>query len=86
MAKKIHFKKTEDIRKKSAEEAIDEWVKNNDGNFGKKEQKEEHEAKIQRLSIDIPENLHRKLKNFCVLEGISIREKIIYLIIKELNI
>jgi hypothetical protein len=86
MAKKILFKKTEDIRKKSAEEAIDEWVRNDDSNPSKEDPKGKSETKIQRLSIDIPENLHRKLKNFCVLEGISIKEKLINLIIKELNL
>jgi hypothetical protein len=86
MAKKIIFKKTEDIRKTNAEEAIDAWVRNDDNQAVKVEQEPKSEIKIQRMSIDIPEDIHRKLKNTCVLEGISIKDKVINLLIRELNI
>lgn len=86
MAKKIIFKKTEDVRKTNADEAIDAWVRNDDIKAAKAEPEQKSEIKIQRMSIDIPEKMHRKLKNTCVLEGISIKDKVINLLIKELNI
>lgn len=90
MAKKIHFKKTEEIRQKSvdnaADNAIDAWVRNEEKPKYQQISSHKIEENVQRLSINLPEELHRKLKNMCALEGISIKEKVMALLERELGL
>lgn len=63
MAKKISFK-TKDIKKNA-----DDWVE-------KREIKTSSIEINKRLTIDIPESLHKKIKSTCALNGTSIADEI----------
>lgn len=63
MAKKISFK-TKDIKKNA-----DDWVE-------KREIKTSSIEINKRLTIDIPESLHKKIKSTCAINGTSIADEI----------
>ena len=84
MSRKITFKSIEELRKKDKEDALDAWV----SQTSKTEptSSADVEEPMKRISIAIPDSFHRKLKNHCVLEGISIKDKIINLIVAEMRL
>lgn len=63
MAKKISFK-TKDIKKNA-----DDWVE-------KRKIKTSSIEINKRLTIDIPESLHKKIKSTCAINGTSIADEI----------
>lgn len=63
MAKKISFK-TKDIKKNA-----DDWVE-------KREIKTSSIEINKRLTIDIPESLHKKIKSTCAINGTTITDEI----------
>ncbi|QBY45772.1 plasmid partition protein ParG (plasmid) [Arsenophonus nasoniae] len=63
MAKKISFK-TKNIKKNA-----DDWVE-------KREIKTSSIEINKRLTIDIPESLHKKIKSTCAINGTSIADEI----------
>lgn len=92
MSKKFKFKSTEEVRNKpteqlthkSVEDAMDAWV------TGKSEKIDlsptSTEEPTKRISISINDSLHRKIKQHCVHEGISIKDKIINLLIADMRL
>jgi hypothetical protein len=50
---------------------IDEWVKNKSN------------QKVSRMTIDLPEDLHKKIKISCVQEGKTISQVVRSLLLKE---
>jgi hypothetical protein len=57
--------------KTKAEAKIDEWVNN------------KNDQKITRMTIDLPEDLHKKIKISCVQQGKTISEAVRSLLLKE---
>ena len=57
--------------KKKAEAKIDQWVNN------------KNDQKITRMTIDLPEELHKKIKISCVQQGKTISEAVRSLLLKE---
>ena len=57
---------------KAAPVAADAWVENRDGNEPNK-----------RLTIDIPESLHRAIKAACAMRGTKMADEIRALLIKK---
>jgi hypothetical protein len=49
-------------------DSVDEWVEN-------KEKKDNEDEPMKRLTIDIPESLHRQLKIFCAIHGKKMSEQ-----------
>ena len=88
--KKISIKPAIDIRK-DIEQNIDQWVKvgssgtpiNSDISDKSQdvEQQENNKESLYRLSLDIPEFLHRRIKKGCAAEGCSMKEKITKLLL-----
>lgn len=46
---------------------VDEWVENHG-------QEEEQTVKMKRLTVDIPESLHRVIKADCAIQGLKIAD------------
>lgn len=82
MKKKINFKSISKEDNSSIKSSIDEWVKgkditqNEDNNAIKQEEKKQEKEKC-RLSIDLPVYLHKRIKKICVIEGTTIKDKLI---------
>ena len=76
MSKKISF--GSNPRKKKTEELADEWVSK-----GAVETSLPETAEITRFTIDIPNELHRKIKSYCALKGIKMKEEIQVLLEKH---
>ncbi len=53
---------------------IEEWVANREGLQVVEELKQEQQIKMKRLTLDIPEELHRAIKRQAVEEGITMAE------------
>ena len=83
--KKITIKPILELR--NAEKKIDDWI-----NYSSKEEIEERDP-IQekstalqtdyRFTVVIPEFLHRRIKKYCAVNGISIKEKLTEIFEKE---
>jgi hypothetical protein len=59
----------------------DEWVA---GNAAPKEAaKEEKKVELTRYTIDIPVELHAKIKSYCALKHVKMRDEIITLLAKH---
>lgn len=82
MKKKINFKNISKEDNSLIKSSIDEWVKgkditqNEDNNAIKQEEKKQEKEKC-RLSIDLPVYLHKRIKKICVIEGTTIKDKLI---------
>ena len=50
---------------------IEEWVANREGLQAEEQPKEDQPVKIKRLTLDIPEGLHRAIKHKAVEEGVT---------------
>ncbi len=53
---------------------IEEWVANREGLQAAEELKQEQQIKMKRLTLDIPEELHRAIKRQAVEEGKTMAE------------
>lgn len=52
--------------KKASDVSKDEWVKN----------RSTEEVKMKRLTIDVPEDLHRRIKSGCASKGVKMADEI----------
>ncbi len=83
MKKKINFKNISKENDSLIKSSIDEWVKgrditqNEDDNPVKQEEEKKQEKEKCRLSIDLPVYLHKRIKKVCVIEGTTIKDKLI---------
>jgi hypothetical protein len=69
MTKKVNFK-----TKKSMEEAADKWVQSQvpiDAAAGESEG-----APMKRLTIDVPQDLHKRIKTYCAANGLIMADEI----------
>ncbi len=71
MTKKISFGNNPRINAPKAEKLADEWVANGNVQTGVAELIE-----TTRFTIDIPTELHRKIKSYCALKGVKMKEEI----------
>lgn len=69
MSKKINFGSNPRTRK--VEDLADEWVSK-----GMVEMPLPKLAETTRFTIDIPTELHRKIKSYCALKGVKMKEEI----------
>lgn len=53
---------------------IEEWVTNREGLQAEEQPKEDQPVKIKRLTLDIPEGLHRAIKRKAVEEGVTMAD------------
>ena len=53
---------------------IEEWVANREGLQAVEQPKEDQPEKMKRLTLDIPEELHRAIKRKAVDEGVTMAE------------
>ena len=53
---------------------IEEWVANREGVQAEEQLKEDQPVKIKRLTLDIPEGLHRAIKRKAVEEGVTMAD------------
>lgn len=70
MSKKISFGTNPRMNVK-AEDLADEWVTK-----GKVETSLPESIEITRFTIDIPSALHRRIKSYCALRGVKMKEEI----------
>ena len=70
MSKKINFG-TNPRKNLKVEELADEWVTK-----GKVETPPPDLVETTRFTIDIPTELHRKIKSYCALKGVKMKEEI----------
>jgi hypothetical protein len=66
MLKKIKIKMPEDK---------DAWVKEGRDNFSVPKE-DKNKDKVKRLTVDIPEELHRKFKVYCIEKGVNMADVI----------
>lgn len=73
-AKKISIGKKPGSQEKPI--GIDEWVANREGvqTEAQPQPKEDQPGKIKRLTLDIPEGLHRAIKRQAVEEGVTMAD------------
>lgn len=76
MSKKVSF--GSGPRSKKAEDLADEWV-----NKGTVETSPLDSVETTRFTIDIPVELHRKIKSYCALKGVKMKEEIQVLLEKH---
>ena len=69
MSKKVSF--GSNPRTKKVEELADEWVSK-----GAIEPSLPELVETTRFTIDIPTELHRKIKSYCALKGVKMKEEI----------
>ncbi len=69
MSKKISFGNKP--QKKNTEVLADQWVSN-----GAVETSSPETMETTRFTIDIPSELHRKIKSYCALKGVKMKEEI----------
>lgn len=81
--KKITFKNATDLRntdaeiKKEMDTALDNWVNDT---HNTKEQKS-----LARLNVNIPSDLHKRIKTHCAQNGLKVTELILDLLRKEFS-
>ena len=78
-AKKITIKPILELR--NAQKNIDEWV-NSDTSL-KSLQNDKKTSEDYRFTVVIPAHLHRRIKKYCVIQGITIKDKFIEIFEKE---
>lgn len=71
-AKKVSIGKKPGAKEKPAD--IEEWVANREGAEVVELPKENQPEKMKRLTLDIPEELHRAIKRKAVDEGVTMAE------------
>ncbi len=71
MSKKVSFGSKPQPKNTKKTVLADEWV-----NTGVIEDKEAGIIETTRFTIDIPSDLHRKIKSFCALKGVKMKEEI----------
>jgi hypothetical protein len=71
MSKKISFGSKPQPKNTKKTVLADEWV-----NTGLIETKTAETVETTRFTIDIPSELHRKIKSFCALKGVKMKEEI----------
>jgi polyhydroxyalkanoate synthesis regulator phasin len=69
MSKKVNFGTNPRIKTGNVEDLADDWV--NNGAVSASEQSE-----TTRFTIDIPIELHRRIKSYCALKGVKMKEEI----------
>jgi polyhydroxyalkanoate synthesis regulator phasin len=76
MSKKISFG-TNPRNNKKVEELMDQWVSKGSLEQSKNvSQISDDSTSLTRFTIDIPSELHRKIKSFCALKGVKMKEEI----------
>lgn len=75
MAKKITIKPAVDLRKAQISEALDKWVNQDSSKMDI--------SSMTRLNVNIPSELHKKIKAYCAQKGIKITDVINDLLEKE---
>ena len=78
--KKINFKPASEVRA-TMDQKIDQWVRGGDDASLEEETIKENNDIIEqddlyRLSLDIPKFLHKRIKKTCVVDGVSMKEKL----------
>ena len=78
--KKINFKPASEVRA-TMDQKIDQWVTGGDDASLEEETIKENNDIIEqddlyRLSLDIPKFLHKRIKKTCVVDGVSMKEKL----------
>lgn len=71
-AKKVSMGKKPGFQEKPT--GIEEWVANREGVQVEEQPKEDQPVKIKRLTLDIPEGLHRAIKRKAVEEGVTMAD------------
>lgn len=71
MSKKVSFGSKPQPKSLEKPVSADEWV-----NTGLNENKAAETVETTRFTIDIPSDLHRKIKSFCALKGVKMKEEI----------
>lgn len=82
--KKIFIKPILELR--NAEKIIDNWVSPSPESIKEKEFTQDKSSSLQtdyRFTVVIPEFLHRRIKKYCAVNGISIKEKLTEIFEKE---
>lgn len=74
MSKKITFGTHPRDKNKTSETSADEWVLQ--GTAETSPPPANRNEPTTRFTIDIPSDLHRKIKSFCALKGIKMKEEI----------
>lgn len=77
MAKKVDFPMNP--KNKGLAKTKDEWV----GAESETKEKEKPKEPIKRLTVDVPESLHRTVKMECVAQGVSVSDKLREIIISH---
>ncbi len=78
MSKKVSFGSNPRIKNTNVEVLADEWVTK-----GSVEIPNTETIETTRFTIDIPTELHRKIKSFCALKGVKMKEEIQILLEKH---
>ncbi len=71
-AKKVSIGKKPGFQEKPI--GIDEWVANREGVKAEAQPQQDQPGKIKRLTLDIPEGLHRAIKRQAVEEGVTMAD------------
>lgn len=71
-AKKVSISKKPGSQEKTI--GIDEWVANREGVPAAAQPQQDQPGKIKRLTLDIPEGLHRAIKRKAVEEGVTMAD------------
>lgn len=85
--KKISIKPVLELR--DAEKKIDEWITEGLDNNNKQLRPLEPSIKstknvaISRFTVIMPEYLHRRIKKYCAVQGLPMKDKIIEILEKE---
>lgn len=82
MSKKVAFSASPRSVKKTFEATADEWVSKGTVEPSVIEPVGDAEP-TTRFTIDIPSELHRKIKSFCALKGVKMKEEIQMLLEKH---
>lgn len=82
--KKINFKPASEVRA-IIDQKIDQWVRGGDVSVEEEIIKENsdfiEQEELYRLSLDIPKFLHKRIKKTCVVDGVSMKEKLTELLL-----
>jgi hypothetical protein len=82
--KKITIKPTFKLR--DVDKALDNWVNDTTNTPDHNESKIfNHPLKdnVSRFTIQIPDFLHRRIKKMCAIEGISMKDKLLDILLRE---
>ncbi len=82
--KKVTIKPASQLR--GVEEALDAWVndKTNTPDYdGHQSSAQSSQENLSRFTIQIPDFLHRRIKKTCAIEGISMKDKLLNVLLRE---